>query len=404
MKSGRQVWRIFWELILRPVRRRHGGEQGKAPLVSEPVGPPAGVPPAPAAAFPQLPRELAWRYNLDALEEMLGETGLPATREAAQALPLDSLPALQPIEVRERIHTLNHIPVLKSVSQSFQLASRSRHTSLSELGVLVRRDPGLHTKILRMINSSFFRLETEVTDIEHAMVLLGLDRIRFMAQTLGAVSELNRMSAGFDLRHLWSHSFSCGMIAEHLVNALELPELVHAYSAGLLHDVGKIILASLYPEPYRALLRLSQGPEFDLGAAERRVFGCDHEQAGAIFAEAQKLPHAIAAAMAHHSRPAAAPEAERETAVILFLANVFAKRSHLGFSGNPAQVEEAALLDALALLPVSAADPAGQLFRLQASVTEALPVIRQEVEDLLRLTFGRSLPHTPIPLEIPASS
>ena len=350
------------------------------------------------------PFEAHWRYNLQALEEMLSEHVAPFPSSApgsfAEIFPgLRDLPRPHPETVRDRIQSLNHIPVLRSVSQSFQIASRSQHANLTELAVLVRRDPGLHAKVLRMINSSFFRLESEVTDIEHAMVLLGLDRIRFLAQTLGAVSELNELVSGFDLRHLWSHSFACGLLAELLTNLLRLPDLPHAYSAGLLHDVGKILLSSEFPDSYRSLLRLSHVSDFQLNRAEREVFGCDHETAGRLFGEEQKLPRAIINAMAYHSDPRSAPEEERDTAAILFLANDFSKRHHLGFSGSPQWAEDEEVLACLSLLssrPLDRWDGESAQLRmledLRDSVDRAIPEIRRELDDLLKLTFGRSAP------------
>jgi len=350
--------------------------------------------------FPEYSAESRWRYNLKALEEMLsenleGDFGPDRAEAESMKLPM----RLNPVVVREKIHGLNQIPVLKSVSRNFQLASRSQHASLSELGMMVRQDPGLHTKILRMINSSFFRIENEVTDVEHAMVLLGLDRIRFLAQSLGAVKELNEISAGFDLRHLWSHSFACGLLAEHLVRKLGLPDLPHAYSAGLLHDVGKIILSSLFPEAYRSLLRSSHEADFDLNAMESCVFGCDHEEAGSRFAEAQKLARPILEAMSHHSEPELACPEERDMVCILFLANDFAKRHHLGFSGNPVLAPDEKVLQCLGSLSSRPFSPAAgeadrQAFlnQLRASIAFSLPGIEREVDDLLRMTFGKSAP------------
>ncbi|MFO7724508.1 MAG: HDOD domain-containing protein [Oceanipulchritudo sp.] len=350
--------------------------------------------------FPEYSAEATWRYNLKALEEMLSENLEEGdditTRENA---PVNMPSRLDRVAVQEKIHGLNQIPILKSVSRNFQLASRSQHASLSELGMMVRQDPGLHTKILRMVNSSLFRIESEITDVEHAMVLLGLDRIRFLAQSLGAVKELNEISAGFDLRHLWSHSFACGLLAEDLVRKLGLPDLPHAYSAGLLHDVGKIILSSLFPETYRCLLRSSHEADFDLNAMESCVFGCDHEEAGRRFAEAQKLPRPILEAMSHHSEPELASPEERDMVCILFLANDFAKRHHLGFSGNPALAADEKVLQCLGSLSSPPFSPAGgeadgQAFlnQLRASIAFSLPGIEREVDDLLRMTFGKSAP------------
>lgn len=404
---GRRWWfflRLGW--IASFLRARHPFRTGRSPAPAAANRRRASVPArvtgtprtTPAVSpFPELSADSGWRYNLSALEEMLDEPVQPGRLPDGSLKP--SIPAEDPVRVAGQIKELTHIPVLKSVSRNFQMASRSTEASLEELAQLVAQDPGLHTKILRMVNSAFFRFEREITDIEHAMVLLGLDRIRFLAQTLGAVKELNSFSAGFDLRHLWSHSFACGLLAEELARLLNLTELDHAYSAGLLHDVGKIILSSLYPDSYRALLRQSHGPGFNLSRAEGRIFGHDHEAAGRLFAESQKLPQAIIEAMSHHGSPVAAPDGERDTVCVLFLANDFAKRLCLGFSGNPVMASDADLIDALAMLssppPGSEAGGVGgerALSRIRDGVGRALPAIRRQVDDLLLLTFGRKAP------------
>lgn len=345
--------------------------------------------------------ETLWRYQFSALAEMLIEQHTAQTTKAIELFedPYADLPNLDFSEVRERVVGLRQIPVLKSIARSFQMASRSQQADLLELGDLVRRDPGLHAKILRMVNSSFFALEGEVGDIEHAMILLGINRIRLMAQSLGAVQELNQIATGFDLRHLWSHSFACGLMAEQLARITGWDDQVHAYSAGLMHDVGKIILSSQFPDTYRVVLRASLRKGFDLKIAEQRVFGMDHEQAGFLFANQQNLPEEIQYAMAFHSLPEAAPLEHRHSANLMLLANHFAKVNGLGFSGNPVLCDDGRLGASIAMLrgkdsvaPVDAEASQVMLDRTTAELGGLLPKLVKDVDELVRITFGRSAP------------
>lgn len=340
--------------------------------------------------------------SFSALAEMLDEAkplGAVDEREEQPRGRLEVMERLERVRVEAALTGVPNVPVLKSVAMNSQLATRSEKANLEDLGDMVRRDPGLHTKILRMVNSSLFAVANEVVSIEHAMVLLGLKRMRYMAQSLSAVQELSQLSSAFDLRHLWSHSFACGLLADQLARLLHLGENPHVYSAGLLHDIGKILLSSCYPDAYREILRCSGGADFDLAMAERWVFGMDHEEAGGIFGKVQQLPKPILAVIAHHGRPEEAPENEREGVALLYLANHYAKVHGFGFSGNPAGTGRGDLINCLRLLP-EAAFPGRQaendweekLASVEVEVERLLLELFKEVDELVRLTFGRAAP------------
>jgi putative nucleotidyltransferase with HDIG domain len=350
------------------------------------------------AAAPIPDNSASWKYHFAALEEMLQQPvkqSVPRDQLAHSEWRCD-LPRLNPEEVHTAITGMRQIPVLKSIARSFQMASRSQFADLMELADLVRRDPGLNGKILRMVNSSFFALESEIADIEHAMVLLGINRIRLMAQSLGTVQELNQIATGFDLRHLWSHSFACGLMAEAVAQVLGWEDQVHGYSAGLMHDVGKILLSAQFPDAYRQLLCSSIDEGFVLLEAERHVFGMTHAQAGDVFAKEQKLPEEIRAAMAYHDTPDQAPADHAATAHLVFLSNYLSKRHGFGFSGNAGLATDEQLGASAATLCrlAGASVPRGtdEWQWIHGQLAGRLPKLAENVDELVRITFGRSAP------------
>ncbi len=409
--SGFQHLRTWWTWLRTRFRRRPSPapERSVEPTVAVTADAASPAPPVEpvtnntqsTAADAALADRLRWRYNLDAVAEMLdrgpGPDGEALSCEPPSTAidPYEDLPRFDPSQVATAVESVANIPVLKSIAWSFQAASRSTICPLAEMADLVRRDLGLHAKVLKMANSAYLHSAQPILDIEHAMFMLGVDRVRFMAQSLSAFAELKQLADGFDLRHLWGHAFAAALLAERLGDIMGLQDLPHAYSAGLLHDIGKVLLASLYPEVYLNILRVTVVHSLNLRSVERHIFGLDHEEVGRSFAAAQNLPDPIADSIAHHSFPDTCPPDSLTTVCLVFLANHFSRRFGLGYSGNPTLEAPDDLERCITLLYPQAtarADRQATLARMESLILQQLPEVRRELDELMLLTFGQNVP------------
>lgn len=239
-------------------------------------------------------------------------------------------------KVRQRtlaaLDDLRQIPALQSLAQGFLQALSRPEVSVEEVVETIGRDSALCVRILRMANSVLVSPERRIEDLDTAVQMLGVMRVRKAAQALFTLRDANRVAEGFDWRHLWIHALATAAIAEELERELRAADDSQIHLAALLHDVGKIVLSTLAPDDYRDVLVMAWNDGGRLEDLERARLGVDHREAGVVFARHNGLPPIVVEAIAHHERPGDAEKYRLEVALIS-LANYLSKAHGLGFSG-----------------------------------------------------------------------
>ena len=174
--------------------------------------------------------------------------------------------------------------------------------SVRALSVVVERDPALSAKILKLANSAYFGLPRPVRDVRTACVVLGFSTIESLAVGVTALDALSRaVSADFDLDGFWVHSVATAIAAEHLARRLGLPEPGVAFCGGIVHDVGKLVLATLSPARYRRVL--TEQLDTPLRERESSEFGADHTEVGAWLTSRWRFPPELVQIVRGHHEP-----------------------------------------------------------------------------------------------------
>ncbi len=196
---------------------------------------------------------------------------------------------------------LESLPPFPAVALRALNVLAGTETSLRELCDVVRPDPVFSAEILRLANSPLVAFTKQVTNVLQASMLLGFQRLRRLVITVGLRSYLDSASAQL-LHSCWRHSVACALIAEKTAKQSPVDRDL-AYTGGILHDIGRVVLTSINPESYAALLaRLPDGPT-EMLRREREVFGIDHCQAGSRLVLAWHLPDEFSAITLHHHEP-----------------------------------------------------------------------------------------------------
>lgn len=165
---------------------------------------------------------------------------------------------------------------------------------------VLEKDPVMAGRILRTINSAFYGLSRKVASLSHAVVLLGLNTVKNMALAIASAGMLPpRNNAGYDTAAYLQHSLGVAGIAR-LIAQRGGVDPGEAYSAGLLHDFGKILFCVNLPREFRAALDFSAGQHLPLHEAELRCIGVSHAQAGAMLARKWQFPAELVDAIALH--------------------------------------------------------------------------------------------------------
>ncbi|MDH7602328.1 MAG: HDOD domain-containing protein [Armatimonadota bacterium] len=199
-----------------------------------------------------------------------------------------------------------------------------------ELADAIMLDPSLATRILRIANSAYFGRLKKVDTITEAVVALGFNCIRNLATTayiIDAVFPEERFPT-FSWRHLWVHSVACATCTELIYTAITLYPYTSdecAFLAGLLHDVGKMVIALAAPHKFNEILEVCPDYGFDMFNAEYSILRTDHAEVGELLTAEWGLPPTISKAIGWHHTPKAAKEFQ-DLARAVSAGNLLAKR------------------------------------------------------------------------------
>ena len=220
------------------------------------------------------------------------------------------------------IQGIRSLPALPMVVHELLLSIDNDDVDVGDLARKIALDPSLTARSLRLANSSFYGMANEVNTIQEAISILGFRTIRGVVTTvalLGAFPADSKTS--FKLTSFWRHAIATALCARELAPFLKLnPE--HAYTAGLLHDVGRLVLVTRFQSQYEATMAYRAQQDCSMLDAERAVLKIDHADVGHWLTKHWKFPDAMQQAVAvHHQVPS---DAIPSLGVALIAADVIA--------------------------------------------------------------------------------
>ena len=219
--------------------------------------------------------------------------------------------------------------------------------SAPKIGRVIDQDAGLTARLLRMANSAFYGLAAQVETTARAISVIGSDRLRELVLATSAISTFNRIPNDLvSMEDFWCHNIYCALAARYLAQLSHRVPPESVFVAGLLHDVGRLVIFTRLPDQARdALWRSIDGPgEVELQVAEREVLGFDHAEVGGALARSWKLPRSLGDPIEFHHQPDAAAEYPVETAIV-HIANSVAFMAEVDDPGpqSAPRIEPAAL-------------------------------------------------------------
>lgn len=206
----------------------------------------------------------------------------------------------EPIQLRWDADSVHPFPAVALKALKLMAGTDS---SLLELCNLIRSDQAFSAAILKIANSPLVAFPKNVNSVLQASMLLGFGRLRSLAITVGLKSYFNNSFTPL-MKPCWRHSVACAIIAERSARSRFL-DYEFAYTAGMLHDIGRVALATLMPDSYARVIGRGADQPLDVLQSERELCGIDHCKAGRSLATAWNLPEAFLDITAcHHNPPA----------------------------------------------------------------------------------------------------
>ncbi|CAM2908637.1 HDOD domain-containing protein [Janthinobacterium lividum] len=197
------------------------------------------------------------------------------------------------------IRQIQELPSLPVVVLELLSSMDQDDTDVHVLAQKIELDQALAAKTLRIANSSFYGMQSKVTSIPQAVSVLGFHSIRTVVTACALTGSFAPVSGGFDFQAFWRHSLATAIAARLLAPHLRVnPET--AFTAGLLHDLGTLVLVTRFPAEHALVRSYRQAHDCQMADAELAVIGIDHAQVGSALAAYWKFPEAIQQAVADH--------------------------------------------------------------------------------------------------------
>lgn len=231
-------------------------------------------------------------------------------------------------ELKKRLQNLKSLPTLPPIVHKLNELVEDEEATAISVGKVIERDQVLTSKILRMVNSSFFGFPQRISTVSNAIVLLGFNVIK----TLVVSSSIFEVMQSSDIG-LWEHSLGCAACANILALQREIKNPEEVSTAALIHDIGKVVIRAEFPDEYAKIQDLVLTRDLSMREAEEEVLGIQHGVIGGILARVWNLPERLAIPIEYHHSPNDAPEFKEITAII-HVSDIIIRAWGFGFGGD----------------------------------------------------------------------
>ena len=193
----------------------------------------------------------------------------------------------------------------------------SNTASAEEFGEVIIRDPSFAARILKLVNSPYFGLRTKVGTVSRAVAVIGTNELSNLVYSLCAVKTFSGISSALtNMNTFWRHSVYCALAGGSLAKRANILHPERLFVAGLLHDIGTLIINARLPEIAEKIILSASGDEHALYLAEQEQLGFDHARLGAMMLRNWNLPETTCDAIAWHHEPGRAAAASMESSLV----------------------------------------------------------------------------------------
>lgn len=242
-------------------------------------------------------------------------------------------------KLAEIVDKVQKLPTLPSVANKITNLINDPTCTAIRLAEVINKDQSLTTRVLRLVNSAFYSLSAEVTNVKHGIALLGFKTISQMVISISVFDVFaGKYGEDFDRSGFWKHSIGCGVIAKSIAQVVTYPKEDDCFTAGLLHDIGKVVLDQYLHDDMIQIIQRTRAEEISFVNAERDLLGIDHADIGGQVMKKWNIPLPVMVAVQHHHQ---LPEERNGSALsqdhivdIVRLADVICKCENIGYTGD----------------------------------------------------------------------
>ena len=238
------------------------------------------------------------------------------------------------MDINDLIKDNDSLASLPEVYYRLNQAILDPDCTFDNIGDIISSDASITTRLLRIVNSAYYGFSNRVETVTHALTVIGTDQLSQLVLATAVMSRFKGIPQEiYDVESFWRHSLACGLAARSLAGFCNESNVERFFVAGLLHDVGRLVMCTKVPDEVREVLKRSQESGRPLFKEEKKFFGFDHAEVGRRLIKAWLLPERLEESIGYHHAPELSINFPIEAAVTC-LANGIAHSMQLGDSGE----------------------------------------------------------------------
>ena len=201
-----------------------------------------------------------------------------------------------------KLDRIEDLPTLPSIAMEVNKMLEDYDTSIKTLSRTIEKDQAMVSKILKLVNSAFFGVRSKVSNIPHAVVLLGFNTVRNAVVSVSIMDSFSGedLLEGFNITDFWTHSVAVAVTSRHLAEQTRLHPADDCFIGGLLHDIGKVILSQYFQDLFKKVWISAQENKLSFYEAEKKEIPVNHAQIGGHLTKKWQLPAGLADAIQYH--------------------------------------------------------------------------------------------------------
>ena len=236
--------------------------------------------------------------------------------------------------IKHTLSKIGDIATLPEITAQIIAAVDDPKSTARDLHEIIRNDPALATKILKVVNSAFYGLPGQISDIDRAIVLLGLSAVKNIAisASISRLFTAEKISDDFSARDIWRHSVAVAVATRQFCGLIGKKAFVEeAFLAGLIHDLGLLIERQAYPDQLAEVIGEGAKGKRLFSEIENEVMGVDHQALGSALAAKWRFPRGLQIVMGYHHKIDNLSEENRLLPVMVYIADVLCCHDKIGF-------------------------------------------------------------------------
>jgi putative nucleotidyltransferase with HDIG domain len=231
--------------------------------------------------------------------------------------------------LKKRVKALKNVPTLPDVYEKVSRLVENPNTAAEAIAGVISSDQALSAKILRVVNSALHGFPGRISSVTHALIILGFD----VVQGLILSTSVFDMMIGKGLQGMWEHSLGSAVGAGVIARKISYPNAEEVSIAALLHDIGKVIISTEFPEEAALVEGIIEKEGLSVYEAEEKVLGVSHARVGRWLCEEWNLPNKLTDPIAYHHKPYMSELVKIPTAIV-HVADALVRANGFGFAGD----------------------------------------------------------------------